>query len=151
MTKQVKGKPATEIEEVEIISETNVPESMPEVEAEANPMKDVSPVEIEFTPEAEKLPSQAKFFESEMLYETTNPNRSSWDLTDVFFPISTISAVERIVDKDRFSDFGCDDPEKHEMYPEDCCVVFTTAYPLGFISISHSYEEVVELMINSNK
>ena len=147
MKNQVKGKPATEIEEIEIISETTVSESMPEVEAEAQPMRDVSPVEIEFTPVPEPVLDQPRFFESEVLYETMNPNRSSWDLTDVFLPISSILSIERIVDKDRFSDFGCEDPEKHEMYPDDCCVIYATAYPLGIIAIGHSYDEVAELMM----
>jgi hypothetical protein len=115
--------PVEQIEEAELVSES-------------------SP-EIEF----QKVIQTQRFLESEILYETNNPSRSAWDLTDALIDLSTIFSVERILEDDRFSDFGCEDPKNHSLNPEECCVVFSSAYPLGVILVETSYEVVCELLI----
>lgn len=131
-----------EVEDTKIISETST-ETTPTGEIQTEP------VEIEFSPveHSPQVIETSRFIESEILYETNNPDRSSWDLTDALIDIETIHSVERILDKDRFTDFGCSDPEKHELHPEDCCVVFSTAYPLGVILVDMSYEDVTKILI----
>jgi endoglucanase Acf2 len=133
-----------QIEETKIISET------------INPViEDSTDVEIEMTPvppnteegQLSKVIETNRFIESEILYETSNPDRTAWDLTDALIDLETIYSVERILDKDRFSDFGCDDPEKHELHPEDCCVIFSTAYPLGVILVEMPYEDITKILI----
>lgn len=137
-----KTRKAPEVEDTKIISETSTePTTTGEVQTE--------PVEIEFSPveNSQQVIETSRFIESEILYETNNPDRSSWDLTDALIDIETIHSVERILDKDRFADFGCSDPEKHELHPEDCCVVFSNAYPLGVILVDMSYEDVTKILI----
>lgn len=132
-----------QVEDTQIISETNnekVVSQQPEVEIE------FQPVEPEEQPE-QKVIETNRFIESEILYETNNPERSAWDLTDALIDIDTIFSVERILDKDRFMDFGCNEPEKHELHPEDCCVIFSTAYPLGVILVEMSYEDITKILI----
>ena len=136
------------VEDIQVLTETPNGEvltdpTMQEVEIE------FQPVEQEPTPEPEqKVIETSRFIESEILYETDNPDRSAWDLTDALIDLETIYSVERILDKDRFLDFGCDDPEKHELHPEDCCVIFSTAYPLGVILVEMSYEDITKVLIN---
>jgi hypothetical protein len=133
-----------QVVETEIISEINNEEIVSEQQD----------VEIEFEPVNSSPETQQKvietnrFIESEILYETSNPERSAWDLTDALIDLETIYSVERILDKDRFLDFGCSDPEKHELHPEDCCVIFSNAYPLGVILVEMSYEEITKILIS---
>ena len=132
-----------QVEDTQIISETTNEQVVPEQ----------TDVEIEFEPVNSPEPEQKvietnRFIESEILYETNNPDRSAWDLTDALIDLETIYSVERILDKDRFSDFGCSEPEKHELHPEDCCIIFSTAYPLGVVLVEMSYEEITKILIS---
>ena len=133
-----------QVEDTQIISETKneqVVAEQQDVEIEFEPVNSPEP-----TPE-QKVIETNRFIESEILYETNNVDRTAWDLTDALIDLETIFSVERILDKDRFSDFGCEDPEKHELHPEDCCVIFSTAYPLGVILVEMSYEEITKILI----
>lgn len=132
-----------QVEETQIISETINPVHEQITDAEID-----TPVP-EPTDEAQltKVIETNRFIESEILYETNNPDRSSWDLTDALIDLESIYSVERILDKDRFSDFGCSDPVKHELHPEDCCVIFSTAYPLGVILVEMTYEDITKILI----
>lgn len=135
-----KKKPPVEIEETPIISETKITPAI-EPEQELN-IEFNEPVETENTPI-----ETHRFIESEILYETLNSSRPAWDLTDALIDLDTIHSVERILDYDRFTDFGCNEPEKHELHPENCCVIFSTAYPLGIILVENTYEDVSKLLI----
>lgn len=135
-----------QVEDTQIISEIKneqVVAQQPEIEIE------FEPVEHSLSEEqlAQKVIETNRFIESEILYETNNSERSAWDLTDALIDLDTIYSVERILDKDRFLDFGCDDPEKHELHPEDCCVIFSTAYPLGVVLVEMSYEDITKILI----
>jgi hypothetical protein len=131
------------VEDVQVLAETPTGEVLTDLTEQA--------VEIEFQPEERIEPTPVietnRFIESEILYETNNTDRSSWDLTDALIDIETIHSVERILDKDRFTDFGCVDPEKHELYPEECCVIFCVAYPLGVILVDMTYEDITKILI----
>ena len=135
-----------QVEDTQILSETKNEEVIsqhPEVEIEFEPVE-----QEETTPVPEqKVIETNRFIESEILYETNNPDRSAWDLTDALIDLDTIYSVERILDKDRFSDFGCDEPDKHELHPEDCCIIFSTAYPLGVVLVEMSYEDITKILI----
>jgi len=124
--------PAVQIE----IDPSPEPNKVPELSAEEN--------EQLFTQTEIK---KSRFIENEILYETNNVDRSGWDLTDALIDVSTISSVEKILSDDRFSDFGCDDPEAHELHPEYCCVIFSSAYPLGVILVDMTFDEVVKILI----
>jgi len=134
-----------QVEDVTILSETPTEQVLTDLTEQK--------VEIEFDAEnisqdePHKVIETSRFIESEILYETNNPNRSSWDLTDALIDIETIYSVERILDNDRFHDFGCDNPSEHELHPEDCCVVFTHGYPLGIIMVDMSYEDLTKILI----
>jgi len=133
-----------QVEDVQVLTETPTGEVLTELTQPE--------VEIEFQPEERPEATQPvietnRFIESEILYETNNADRSSWDLTDALIDIETIHSVERILDKDRFTDFGCIDPEKHELYAEECCVIFSTAYPLGVILVDMTYEDITKILI----
>ena len=152
-----------EIEETQIISETINPVALelpdaefplPDVEFPISPENLLEEIEkeklvlMENPPQpTEKVIETNRFIESEILYETNNPDRSAWDLTDALIDLESIYSVERILDKDRFSDFGCIDPVKHELHPEDCCVIFSTAYPLGVILVEMTYEDITKILI----
>ena len=138
MTK--KSTPSLEIEETPIISETKTTPAI-EPEQEVN-IEFNEPVETE-----KKLIETHRFIESEILYENLNASRPAWDLTDALIDLDTIHSVERILDYDRFTDFGCNEPEKHELHPENCCVIFSTAYPLGIILVENTYEDVIKHLI----
>lgn len=123
---QVLVPPVEQIEEAELVSE--ISEEIPVIEFE-------------------KTIKTQRFIESEILYETNNTSRSAWDLTDALIDLSTVFSVERILEDDRFSDFGCEDPKNHSLNPEECCVIFSSAYPLGVILVETSYEVMCETLI----
>jgi hypothetical protein len=136
--------------EVVDLVETQVPEVSPVEEIEkSKPIEEFEEAELvpEPTIEFQRVIKNQRFFESEILYETNNSNRSAWDLTDALIDLESIFSVERILEFDRFSDFGCEDPKNHELHPEECCVIFSSAYPLGVILVETSYEVMCETLI----
>lgn len=131
MAKKILKEEPTDVEFIEVnIPETNRTGNVPEITFD-------TPIETKPT-----------FLNVEILYEVTNPERNAFDFTDAIIKLETISAVEN-VSPERLEDFGITlaEIEEHEISPEKCCLIYSSAYPDGVIILDMEMEELLKILI----